>query len=52
MVPLWARGTVAPVRERGLKFGGIACGAPIEAVAPVRERGLKSEVAQMKRKPT
>ena len=33
--------TVAPVRERGLKYGRTACVALPYLVAPVRERGLK-----------
>ena len=33
--------TVAPVRERGLKFGSAAGAVAGGVVAPVRERGLK-----------
>ena len=40
-----SRHTVAPVRERGLKFDGQQPQFLQLAVAPVRERGLKSLVA-------
>ena len=38
---LTKRISVAPVRERGLKFGPDAESISFKIVAPVRERGLK-----------